>query len=135
MIVLAHGCFDILHIGHFRHLRQAREFGDRLVVSITAARFVNKGPGHPAHTDEERLEQLAALRFVDEVYLCDGPSGERAILLYRPGVYAKGCDYAAMGITGVEADACRTVGAKVVFTGTEKRSIGELTSKFQRRIA
>jgi cytidyltransferase-like protein len=47
-IVLCHGCFDLLHIGHIRHFRQARRWGDVLVVTLTPDRFVDKGPGRPA---------------------------------------------------------------------------------------
>lgn len=129
-LVLCHGCFDILHIGHFRHFRQARTFGDRLVVSITAARYVNKGPGHPAHDDAERLEQLRDLRVVDEAYLCEDPTGAPAILKYRPQVYAKGIDYSVRGVCTAEVIACRDVGAEIKYTGTDKRSVAELVAKF-----
>lgn len=133
--VLAHGCFDILHVGHFQHLEAARSFGDRLVVSITAAAFIKKGPGHPAHDDNERAYQLAALRVVDEVYVCHERTGIRAILKYRPAIYVKGSDYAARGVMEREAEACRLVGAEIRFTATAKRSVAELVSKFDRRVA
>ena len=48
--VLAHGCFDLLHLGHIRHLQEAKKLGDRLVVSVTADKFVNKGAGRPRFT-------------------------------------------------------------------------------------
>lgn len=134
-LVLCHGTFDILHVGHFRHLREARSFGDRLVVSITAAEFVRKGPGHPAHTDAERIEQLVALRCVDEVYLCQDLGGVPAIRFYRPQVYVKGCDYFDRGIAAPERAACREVRAEVRFTRAEKRSVAELVSKFVTEVA
>jgi cytidyltransferase-like protein len=126
-----HGVFDILHIGHFRHLREAYSLGDRLVVSITAAEFVTKGQGHPAHTDAERLEQLMSLRMVSDVYLCQEPTGATAIMKYRPNVYVKGVDYAKKGIIKEEADACEAVGAVIKFTGSEKRNVLELVGKFK----
>src|SRR5258705_11729899 len=54
-IVLCHGVFDLVHVGHLRHLKAAREFGDILVISITADEYVNKGPDRPAFTAELRL--------------------------------------------------------------------------------
>lgn len=130
-LVLCHGCFDILHVGHFQHLRQARLFGDRLVVSITAAAFIHKGRGHPAHTDAERLEQLAALRFVDEVYLSQEGTGAGAILLFRPHFYVRGADYAQGGIGDLERSACKAVGAVLRYTNTPKRSAIQLVRAFE----
>lgn len=134
-LVLCHGCFDILHVGHFTHLSQARRWGDRLVVSVTAAKFVNKGPGHPAHTDAERIYQLMRLRDVDEVWLSDYPTAIDAIRRFRPAIFAKGTDYAGSGINPLEASVCREVGAEIRFTDTAKRSVAELTGKFLRRNA
>ena len=134
MIVLCHGVYDILHIGHFRHLREARGWlvngSGKLVVSITAAEYVDKGPGRPAHTDAERCEQLRACRFVDEVYVCKEPTAITALLEFRPHVFAKGIDYADRGIRAEEADACRILGTEVRYTMSDKRSVSELTSRF-----
>ena len=66
-VVLAHGTFDLLHIGHVRHLRDAKKHGTALVVTITADAFVNKGPGRPVFSEHMRAEMLAALEFVDYV--------------------------------------------------------------------
>lgn len=132
-VVLCHGCFDILHVGHFEHFRQARQFADRLVVSVTSAEWVRraKGAGHPAHTDQQRLEMLRDLRTVDEVWLCEDPTGVPAILHFRPVFYVKGADYLKKDINPAERAACEAVGARVVFTTTQKRSIKDLTQEFQ----
>ena len=61
-IAMCHGVFDLLHPGHLRHLARAKELADVLVVSITADRFVNKGPGRPAFTETLRAEALAIPR-------------------------------------------------------------------------
>ena len=60
-VVLCHGTFDLLHIGHIRHLQRARHEGDVLIVTVTADAYVNKGPGRPAFTHDLRAENLAAL--------------------------------------------------------------------------
>lgn len=136
-IVLCHGCFDILHIGHFTHLRAARALGDYLIVSITAAPFVEKfkGAGHPAHSDEERLQQLRDLRMVDMAYLCNAATGAEAIRRWRPHIYCKGTDYAARSLHQDELAACKEVGAEVRFTDTAKRSVAEMVGKFRGRRA
>jgi len=64
-VVQAHGSFDLLHLGHVRHLEAARRLGDVLVVTVTADRFVNKGPGRPVFNEALRAEMLAALEYVD----------------------------------------------------------------------
>lgn len=91
-VVLAHGVFDVLHLGHIRHLQEARALGDRLVVSITPDEHVNKGPGRPVFTAEERKEALLALDCVDDV-IVSGPTARPAIAQIRPAVYVKGIDY------------------------------------------
>src|SRR5215475_7180755 len=70
-VVQAHGTFDLLHIGHVRHLEAARELGDVLVVTLTADRHVNKGPGRPAFGEWLRAEMLATLAYVDWVAIND----------------------------------------------------------------
>src|SRR5262245_20549190 len=68
-IVLANGCFDLLHVGHVRYLEAARREGDVLVVAVNTDESVrrNKGPGRPLVSEAERIEVLAALRCVDYV--------------------------------------------------------------------
>src|SRR5213080_2133296 len=78
-IVHCHGVFDLLHIGHLRHLKAAREWGDALVVTITPDRFVNKGPGRPAFTEILRAEALAMLECVDFVAINRWPSAVEII--------------------------------------------------------
>src|SRR5262249_42213302 len=66
-VVHAHGTFDLLHVGHVRHIKAASDLGDVLVVTVTADRFVNKGPGRPVFNDGLRAEMLATLQYVDFV--------------------------------------------------------------------
>src|SRR6516165_10906993 len=70
-VVQAHGTFDLLHLGHVRHLEAARKLGDVLIVTVTADRFVNKGPGRPVFNGELRAEMLATLEYVDWVAIND----------------------------------------------------------------
>ena len=66
-IVLCHGVFDLLHVGHIKHLKKAKEFGDKLVVTLTSDRYVNKGPGRPVFNQILRSESIAAIDSVDPV--------------------------------------------------------------------
>jgi rfaE bifunctional protein nucleotidyltransferase chain/domain len=92
-IVQAHGTFDLLHLGHVRHLEAARRLGDVLIVTITADRYVNKGPGRPVFGADLRAEMLAALSCVDWVAINDTPDALRPIARLRPHIYVKGQDY------------------------------------------
>lgn len=115
--VLAHGCFDVLHIGHIRLLKAARSMGDELVVSLLADEFVTKykGPERPFHTLDMRIEQLRALRCVDRVVVVDGPGHEaveQMIEAVRPAVYVKGLE--TKGKFG-EAPLVRRMGIEMAF--------------------
>ena len=93
-IVQCHGCFDIVHPGHIRYLRFARELGDILVVSLTGDEGVDKGPERPYIPQELRAENLAALEFVDWVVIDPHPTAAEVLECLRPDVYVKGREYA-----------------------------------------
>ncbi len=93
-LVQCHGCFDIVHPGHVRHLQFAAAQGDRLIVSITADAFVKKGPDRPMFTHALRAENLAALVFVDWVYIHHEPTAVELLRDIQPDVYIKGAEYA-----------------------------------------
>jgi rfaE bifunctional protein nucleotidyltransferase chain/domain len=94
-VVLANGCFDVLHVGHVRYLKGAREEGDVLVVAVNADATVRalKGAGRPVMPAEERAEIVAALEGVDFVVVFDTPTVEPVLRALRPDVHAKGTDY------------------------------------------
>ena len=92
-IALCHGVFDLVHPGHITHLEQAKELADILVVSITAARFVRKGPGRPYFNDEQRLDFLSALACVDYVMLSEGYTVDDIVEAVEPDYYVKGSEY------------------------------------------
>lgn len=92
-IALCHGVFDLVHPGHIIHLEQAKEMADVLVVSITAAQYVRKGPGRPYFNDEMRMKVLAALECVDYVMLSEGYTVEDIVESVEPDIYVKGQEY------------------------------------------
>ena len=96
-IVMCHGMFDLLHLGHVRHLQRARNEGDVLVVTVTADKFSRKGPGRPVFSDVLRVEALAALNCVDYVAISYADTAENVLEALKPTVYAKGSDYKNAG--------------------------------------
>lgn len=134
VVVMAHGVFDLLHMGHVRHLEEARSHGTKLIVTVTPDRYVNKGPGRPVFNEAIRAEMLAALACADWVGINDAPSAEAALARIRPNVYAKGPDYAdpAADITGkisAEREAVERHGGKLVITDDVTLSSTELINR------
>lgn len=134
-LVLAHGVFDLLHMGHVRHLEEAKSFGATLVVSVTADRFVNKGPGRPVFSQNLRGEMLAAMSCVDWVIISDAPTAEGVIDIIKPDIYVKGVEYSdeRADVTGKIVSERETVernGGKVVFTHDITFSSSELINRY-----
>ncbi len=92
-VVLCHGVFDLLHIGHIRHFEQARQHGDVLVVTLTQDQFVNKGHHRPIFPEQLRAEAIAALDVVSYVAINRWPSAEETLRLVQPSIYCKGSEY------------------------------------------
>ncbi|SRR5258706_10552606 len=127
-VILCNGVFDVLHVGHIEHLREARAMGDRLVVSLTADHCVKKGVGRPFNLWHARAMMLKELRCVNEVI--ETESAREAILTVRPDYFVKGIDYAKGDrFTENVQEACDAVKAKLVFTNSPKKSIGEILRK------
>jgi D-beta-D-heptose 7-phosphate kinase/D-beta-D-heptose 1-phosphate adenosyltransferase len=103
-LVFTNGCFDLLHVGHVRYLRQARSLGDALIVAINSDRAVRelKGAGRPVMPVGERAEVLAALEAVSYVTVFDELSPRQLIAKLLPDVLVKGGDYALSEIHGRE---------------------------------
>jgi rfaE bifunctional protein nucleotidyltransferase chain/domain len=96
-LVTTNGCFDILHAGHLRTLRGARELGDLLVVGLNSDTSVRalKGDDRPVVGEAQRAGTLAELPFVDWVQVFAEPTPDAVLEAVRPDVHAKGGDYAA----------------------------------------
>jgi len=119
-VVLANGCFDVLHVGHVRYLAGARELGDILVVGINSDEQVaiQKGPGRPVLPAIERAEIVAALESVTYVTIFDEPTVEQLLLTLKPDVHAKGTDYTTESVP--ERDVVRSYGGQVAIVGDPK---------------
>jgi len=119
-VILANGCFDLVHVGHIRYLRAAKALGGRLVVAVNADETVRmlKGEGRPLMPDHERAEILAALADVDAVVIFPEPNVRALIREIRPDIQAKGTDYTSDSVP--EADVVRENGGRVAIVGDPK---------------
>jgi rfaE bifunctional protein nucleotidyltransferase chain/domain len=134
-IVLAHGCFDLLHIGHIRYLRQAKAMGDMLIVTICPDLYVDKGPHRPAFTENLRAEAIASLDCVDYVAINLWPTAVETLRAIRPAVYCKGSDFKdaksdATGKLQQEELVAHEVGAEMAFSTDVVFSSTNLINRF-----
>jgi len=120
-VILANGCFDLLHVGHVRYLRGAKALGGRLVVAINSdqsVRRLNKGPGRPAMPELERAEIISALECVDAVVIFDEPDVRALIREVKPDIQVKGTDYTRESVP--ERDEVVAYGGRVEIVGDPK---------------
>lgn len=117
-VVQCHGCFDIVHPGHVRHLQFAARQGDVLLVTITADAEMKKGEGRPLIPQELRAENLAALDCVAWVYINPHATAEALLDELRPDVYIKGKEYEHNRDPrfAAEREAVERHGGRVVFS-------------------
>lgn len=134
-IALCHGVFDLIHPGHIQHFVAAKKTADVLIVSITADKFVNKGPGRPLFDQEVRLASLAAFVDIDFVAISHSSTAIEIINQIKPDCYVKGADYAnesddLTGMISLEREAVEQHGGKIHFTNELTSSSSALINKF-----
>ncbi len=114
-LVLTNGCFDILHAGHVRYLRQARALGDALAVGLNGDNSVRelKGPGRPVNAAHDRAEVLCALACVDYVVVFEGKRANQLFAEVRPHIYAKGGDYTKDSLDAGERGVLEAAGSDI----------------------
>ncbi|HVR25513.1 MAG TPA: adenylyltransferase/cytidyltransferase family protein [Candidatus Polarisedimenticolia bacterium] len=119
-IILANGNFDLLHVGHVRYLRGAKELGGKLVVAVNSDDSVRalKGDGRPVMPAQERAEIVAALADVDAVVIFSELDVRALIREIRPDIQAKGTDYTTDSVP--ERDAVAEYGGRVAIVGDPK---------------
>ncbi|HEY7019919.1 MAG TPA: adenylyltransferase/cytidyltransferase family protein [Ktedonobacterales bacterium] len=103
-VIFTNGVFDLLHLGHVRYLREARDLGDLLIVGVNSDASTRrlKGPTRPIIAEDDRAETLAALGAVDYVTIFADATAERLVRLLRPDIYVKGADYVSGAPTSRE---------------------------------
>lgn len=119
-VVLANGCFDLVHVGHIRYLKAAKDLGGILVVGVNSDEQANrlKGKGRPFMPQNERAEIISALACVDMVTIFDEPTVEALIRAIKPDFHAKGTDYTVDSVP--ERDIVRECGGTVAIVGDPK---------------
>ena len=133
-IVLANGCFDLLHVGHLRYLEGAAAEADRLIVAINDDESVRrlKGKGRPILQAADRAELVAALRWVDYVLIFSEPTVGPLLEAIKPDVHCKGTDYAVDTVP--ERDVVRSYGGRIAIVGDPKdHSTRDLLARIERR--
>ena len=101
-IVFTNGCFDILHVGHKRYLQEAATLGDILVVGVNSDDSVRrlKGPNRPVNNEQDRVEMLCAMGFIDYVVVFGEDTPYELIKKIQPDVLVKGGDYKPDEVVG-----------------------------------
>jgi len=134
IVVLANGGFDLVHAGHVRYLRAAKDCGDILIVALNSDASIRalKGPGRPVLTQDERAEIIGAFEFVDYVTIFSEPNVERILLALKPDVHAKGSDYTKATVP--ERETVLSYGGKIAIAGGPKiRSTSEVIPRILER--
>jgi D-glycero-beta-D-manno-heptose 1-phosphate adenylyltransferase len=133
VIVLANGCFDVLHVGHVRYLEGAKAMGDLLIVGINSDNQARrlKGAGRPVLPHDQRAEIVASLEAVDLVTVFDEPTVEGLLLALKPDIHAKGTDYTEESVP--ERNVVRSYGGRVAIAGDPKNhSSSEMIERVSR---
>ncbi len=120
IIVLCHGCFDLMHPGHIKYFQSAKTMGDILVVTLTPDEYVDKGPGRPVFNQDLRADSIAALECVNYVAINQWPTAENTLRLLRPNIYVKGQEFEKLedktGKIQKEYNVLKEIGAEMRFT-------------------
>jgi rfaE bifunctional protein nucleotidyltransferase chain/domain len=129
-IVLANGCFDVLHVGHIRYLAAAKALGDLLIVGVNSDEQTRrlKGNGRPLVPQDQRAQIVSALEAVNFVTIFEEPTVTELLLALKPDVHAKGTDYTEDSVP--ERDVVRSFGGRVAIVGDPKNhSSSEIIDK------
>jgi rfaE bifunctional protein nucleotidyltransferase chain/domain len=119
-VVLANGCFDPLHVGHIRYLREAKQAGDFLVVAVNDDKSTRelKGAGRPVMPVRDRARLISSLEMVDAVLVFAARDVTRILRKLRPSFHAKGTDYTTDNVPERETSAA--LGIRTIIVGDPK---------------
>ncbi len=136
-MVLANGCFDLIHVGHIRYLKESKKKGDILVVALNSDSSVRriKGLGRPILLEQERAEIISSFYFVDYVTFFIEKQVDGVLLALKPHVHAKGSDYSVDTVP--ERETVKRYGGETAITGGPKikstsEVIEEIAVRFKR---
>lgn len=134
--MLANGCFDLIHVGHIRYLKESKKRGDILVVALNSDSSVRKlkGKGRPILSENQRGEIISSFSFVDYITFFNEQKVERVLMTLKPHVHAKGSDYSVDTVP--ERDTVKEYGGEIAITGGPKikytsEVIKEIAQRFE----
>jgi len=137
-VVLANGCFDLIHLGHIRYLKESKKKGDILVVALNSDSSVRvlKGKGRPILNQKERTEIISSFSFIDYITFFKENNVEKVLLALKPDIHAKGSDYSEETVP--EKETVKGYGGSITITGGPKirstsQLIKEIASKAKNR--
>lgn len=130
---LIHGVFDVIHVGHINYFKEAKSKVDKLIVSVTSDKYVNKGPGKPIFNLMKRIDVLSSIKYIDEVIESNYPTAIQNIRKIRPDLYIKGKDYKNLDKDVgenllLEKKEVEKFGGKILFTNSELHSSSALAN-------
>jgi rfaE bifunctional protein kinase chain/domain len=125
----------LLHIGHLKHFKSAKKYGDILIVSVTPDKFIQKGFNRPYFKSEQRMESLASIEIIDFVLLNKSANAIDIINKIKPDYYVKGPDYKNFkdDVTGQikkERLAVKKNGGKLILTEDHAYSSSSILNQF-----
>jgi len=132
--VFTNGCFDILHVGHVRYLKESAKFGDILIIGLNSDSSVKrlKGESRPINNESDRAELLSELGFVDYVVIFEEDTPECLLDEIKPDIYTKGADYTLDTLP--EAKTVLKNGGKVEFINlVEGKSTTNVIKKIEQK--
>ena len=127
-VILANGCFDVLHYGHVLHLRAARKLGAKLIVSVTRDIHVNKGLGRPVFPEDERMDMVLELKCGSGVILADNALD--ALQKVKPHIFVKDAEYEGR-IEPAHLQYCKENNIEIVFTREKRYSSTKLLDHYR----
>ena len=130
----AHGVFDFIHVGHIEHFREAKKYCEKLVVSVTVDKHVNKGPNRPAFSLDERVNLLKSIIYIDQVIISNHETAIQSIKKIKPDFYFKGLDYDKIdkknkNNLNKEISELEKFGGKFIVTKTKLRSSSKILNE------
>lgn len=134
-VVLANGCFDLIHVGHIRYLRESKQKGDILVLALNSDSSIRKlkGEGRPILNEKERVEILSSFLFIDYITVFDEKNVNKVLLALKPDIHAKGSDYTEETVP--EKETVKKYGGGIVITGGPKvKSASQLIKQIVKKM-
>ena len=133
-IGMIHGVFDVIHFGHILYFKEAKKKVQKLIVSVTADQYVNKGPEKPIFTLKKRMEVLRSIKYIDNVIESNYPTAVENIKKFKPNLYIKGKDYkrTADDLSKnilIEKREVEKYGGKIIFTESALYSSSSVINK------